>query len=256
MTGLASLLESLNTLDCEDKGREVLCATRDAIRIGDLAYFHLQHHHFLARVPHVAHTLPRGWGRRLLAGGHRGLGALIRLGLKRVTPLDLGAAPDDEARAALAMPGLRRQAVMVPVHGPGGDTGILLATDDAGARAWVRRLPEILPQLQLFATHFHETFALMSGIVRCEPEELLSRRELECLHWCAQGKSYWETAVILGIAERTVNHYMRMVRDKLQVQTNAQAVSRAHELGLVIPEEFMEQGVPAWSPQEAGGRGR
>ncbi|MBY3123131.1 helix-turn-helix domain-containing protein [Rhizobium laguerreae] len=32
----------------------------------------------------------------------------------------------------------------------------------------------------------------------------LSPREKECLLWIAQGKTSWETAVIMGISENTV----------------------------------------------------
>ena len=55
----------------------------------------------------------------------------------------------------------------------------------------------------------------------------LTRRELECLGWCADGKSYWETAVILGISERTVSFHMEAVRSKLKAATNAHAVAMA-----------------------------
>ena len=55
----------------------------------------------------------------------------------------------------------------------------------------------------------------------------LTRREGECLGWCAEGKSYWETAVILGISERTVSFHMEAVRGKLNAGSNAHAVAIA-----------------------------
>ena len=61
----------------------------------------------------------------------------------------------------------------------------------------------------------------------------LTRRELECLGWCAGGKSYWETAVILGISERTVSFHMEAVRSKLIAATNAHAVAMALCMGLL-----------------------
>jgi LuxR family transcriptional regulator, quorum-sensing system regulator SinR len=55
----------------------------------------------------------------------------------------------------------------------------------------------------------------------------LTRRERETLAWIAAGKSYWETAVILGISERTIRHFMANARLKLDVVNNAQAVAEA-----------------------------
>ena len=63
----------------------------------------------------------------------------------------------------------------------------------------------------------------------------LTRRERQCLGWCAEGKSYWETAVILGIAERTVSFHMEAVRGKLDAGSNAHAVAIAVRAGLLEP---------------------
>lgn len=55
----------------------------------------------------------------------------------------------------------------------------------------------------------------------------LTRRERETLAWIAAGKSYWETAIIMGITERTVRYFMSNARRKLDVVNNAQAVAEA-----------------------------
>jgi len=65
----------------------------------------------------------------------------------------------------------------------------------------------------------------------------LTPREAECLGWCAEGKSYWETAVILGISERTVSFHMEAVRAKLKAMSNAHAVAVALRAGLLEPEQ-------------------
>ncbi|MBC2773226.1 helix-turn-helix domain-containing protein [Rhizobium sp. AQ_MP] len=61
----------------------------------------------------------------------------------------------------------------------------------------------------------------------------LTRRERETLAWIAAGKSYWETAIILGISERTIRHFMANARQKLDVVNNAQAVAEAVWRGLI-----------------------
>jgi DNA-binding CsgD family transcriptional regulator len=69
-----------------------------------------------------------------------------------------------------------------------------------------------------------------------EPEvPSLTPRERQCLGWCSEGKSYWETAVILGISERTVSFHMEAVRSKLNAASNAHAVAVALRAGLLEP---------------------
>lgn len=84
-------------------------------------------------------------------------------------------------------------------------------------------------------TLFHAVFASTA-----EPEKLtigpsvrLTRRETETLAWIAAGKGYWETAIIMGITERTVRYFMSNARRKLDVVNNAQAVAEAAWQGLI-----------------------
>jgi DNA-binding CsgD family transcriptional regulator len=84
------------------------------------------------------------------------------------------------------------------------------------------------PASPVTGLHVVETRLLLSA--RPPP---LTRRERQCLGWCAEGKSYWETAVILGIAERTVSFHMEAVRGKLEAASNAHAVARAMAAGLL-----------------------
>lgn len=52
----------------------------------------------------------------------------------------------------------------------------------------------------------------------------LSRRELECLRFAAEGKSAWDTGVILGLSARTVKFHWDNAKEKLGVRTLRQAV--------------------------------
>ncbi|MYZ49889.1 autoinducer-binding protein [Rhizobiales bacterium L72] len=55
----------------------------------------------------------------------------------------------------------------------------------------------------------------------------LTEREQEVLRWAADGKTAWETSVILRISERTVAKHLEAVRRKLDVTTTSQAVAVA-----------------------------
>jgi len=61
----------------------------------------------------------------------------------------------------------------------------------------------------------------------------LSPRQLEVLTWTAQGKTTWETSVIMRCTEATVNYHLKQVFRKLEVSNKTHAVSRAFNLGLM-----------------------
>lgn len=65
------------------------------------------------------------------------------------------------------------------------------------------------------------------------PNIHLTPRELECLQWCAQGKSTWDIGKLLEISEAAVNFHMANIRAKFGVGTRQQAVTRAVRMGLL-----------------------
>lgn len=55
----------------------------------------------------------------------------------------------------------------------------------------------------------------------------LSRRELQCLEFAAQGKSDWVVGKLLNISERTVHNHIENAKRRLGVVTRVQAVVHA-----------------------------
>lgn len=45
-------------------------------------------------------------------------------------------------------------------------------------------------------------------------QQYLTKREIECLHYLAQGKTFEETAIILGITARTVKAHVTAIKEK------------------------------------------
>ena len=78
----------------------------------------------------------------------------------------------------------------------------------------------------MFAEHF-TTFAIGEKRTR------LSRREYECLQWAAEGKTAWETGMILSIAEGSVAKVLAAAIRKLECATKPQAVVKALRLSLI-----------------------
>ncbi len=63
----------------------------------------------------------------------------------------------------------------------------------------------------------------------------LSGREQQCLEWVSHGKTSWETAVILGLSERTVNFHLRNACCKLNVYGRQAGVAKAMRAGWLTP---------------------
>ena len=77
---------------------------------------------------------------------------------------------------------------------------------------------------------------MVAGLARAagaQPGVVLSRRETEILGSIAEGKAVKQTARDLGIAPKTVENLQGRLFRKLGARNRAQAVSRAHGLGLL-----------------------
>ena len=61
----------------------------------------------------------------------------------------------------------------------------------------------------------------------------VSSREIDCLHWAAQGKSNREIGDILGVSENTVRFHLKNAYRKLEVTSRSQAVVAAMRAGLI-----------------------
>ncbi len=127
--------------------------------------------------------------------------------------------------------------ISFPVHTARGESAMFsLASHEQHERA-TRKIEKAAPYGQMFTAYLHE------AVRRVFADELLpitgvrlTEREKQCLLWCAEGKTSWETARILGISERTVLYHIQNVTEKLNVSSRAQAVARAVSLGLISPQ--------------------
>jgi LuxR family quorum-sensing transcriptional regulator LasR len=88
-------------------------------------------------------------------------------------------------------------------------------------------------------SHFFATFVQSAALALLRIEETerpvrrLSPREHECLQWAAEGKTAWETGMILSIAEATVVKILASAIRKLDCANKPQAVVKALRLRLI-----------------------
>jgi LuxR family transcriptional regulator, quorum-sensing system regulator BjaR1 len=79
----------------------------------------------------------------------------------------------------------------------------------------------------LYAYGAAERTLRTSGYAALGQEGRLTERERDVVRWMAEGKTFWEISVILGITESTVNDHMRKIRQKLGTRNAAHTVTEA-----------------------------
>jgi len=74
------------------------------------------------------------------------------------------------------------------------------------------------------------TQTIRQGVYRCleNPSNWqLSPRQEECLFWLLRGKSAKEIAILLGVSNRTVEHYIELIKEKSRTKNKAELVDLA-----------------------------
>ncbi len=185
---------------------------------------------------------PDGWVKRYFEAAYYHVDPVMAWCLRSILPLrwsDLVLEPGSAAEGMMrdaADHGLR-DGVTMPVHSPQGELGILSFSLDAPpsrAREITRRT---LLTVQVLAGHVHEAVRRLSG-VRQDAEPGLTARERECLAWAADGKTSGEIALLLGVAEKTVNFHLTNATHKLNAVSRQHGIGKAALQGLLQPKPF------------------
>jgi DNA-binding CsgD family transcriptional regulator len=90
-----------------------------------------------------------------------------------------------------------------------------------------------LRQMRIIADFFHQRILGDSMGADFSQSLALTDRELECLKWSAEGKTYEDTGTLLGISARTVRFFLENARHKLGSLNTTHAVASAMLRGLI-----------------------
>jgi LuxR family quorum sensing-dependent transcriptional regulator len=118
------------------------------------------------------------------------------------------------------------QGYCIPLHYDEGGAVISMATEQLTIDPIARSA------LQLIGIYAHNRIRSL-GRSKPEKRDLLSSREREVLRWAADGKTAWETSVILRISERTVKFHLIQASKKLNAVNRTAAVAKALARGLI-----------------------
>jgi DNA-binding CsgD family transcriptional regulator len=181
--------------------------------------------------PYLAVTYSAEWVEHYKTERFVDIDPTIQIGLRRMLPIDWSELSREGRKVRRLFGeagefGLGRQGISLPVHGRHGDRALISITSDAGDRDWQHLRLHYMRDFQLLALHLHQAILrLEGGDIPDYPA--LSPRERECLAWIAEGKTHWETAMILGLSEHTVRCYLESARHKLGAANTTHAVNKA-----------------------------
>lgn len=178
----------------------------------------------------------RGWARTYQTSGFLDRDPIVAFAERRIDPFRWRDVRDDEGcsesdreifeqaaefglREGIAIP-LRSLTAAPAVASFGGGDGLG---------------PDAMALLQIVAANAH---ARLTGVVIHSvpdtPERgVLTRRERECLQWCAEGKTSWEISQILSISQHTADWYLASAARKLAAANRLHAVAEALRRGLI-----------------------
>lgn len=126
--------------------------------------------------------------------------------------------------------------VAMPYHGPCGEFGMLCfaGTPDRGSALPQNALPN-MAELAYFRDITMEVFSgfMRKGCAVTREDIEITSRELECLKWCAVGKSSWDIAHLMNCTEATVNYHFANIRRKFGASSRRMAVIKAIQLGFL-----------------------
>lgn len=205
----------------------------------------------------IVNGYPQAWRERYDSAGYIAIDPTIAHCAKSTMPLIWDEVERFESRNSVTSAFMSesrdfglKSGLSVPVHGSRGEFGMLsLTTSEDYGHAKPRMLAE-LPLIHLLTSFIHESVRRIVSVDSFSSAgKELSRREAECLLWTSEGKTSWETSVIMGVSERTIVFHLQNVTKKLNVKNRVQAVARAAMLGLFRDQPNIPSMPLSYNPQ-------
>jgi LuxR family quorum sensing-dependent transcriptional regulator len=177
---------------------------------------------------------PEGWMRRYDENGYAHVDPVMARIRRTSLPVVWSEAPYDPSD-----PGPSRVMNESPEFGLVEGVSVGVSTPKgfkAGVSFSARKLRLSGPEriaLHLVAVYAEGRARALLGGKEPPAASVLSRRELECLKWAAEGLTAWEISVILSLSRRTVEQYLASATQALGAVNRVQAVAEAMRRGIL-----------------------
>ena len=186
---------------------------------------------------YVSSTYPDKWVDRYISRNYVVVDPVVRRAFTSLVPFDWAELPKSKEEKNFFGEsvefGLGRQGITFPVRGGRNEIGLFNLNSEASERDWRSMRTLLIRDFQILATLFHDGILSAENVALSTRTVELSPRETECLKWAAEGKTAWETSLILGVSERCVRFHLDQARRKLDCLTKVQTVAKAIAAGLV-----------------------
>lgn len=132
--------------------------------------------------------------------------------------------------------GISPQGITIPIRRMDNELALVSISTQANSKNWDDLMNFSVPVLRFVADYCHDRFMMtFANDNKEKPSFNLTERERECLLWTSRGKSNWEIARILNIAERTVTFHITNACKKLGVNSRFQAAVIAIARQVIYP---------------------
>jgi len=234
----SDVIEKLEAASTQSESRALLDRIVRDYGLKNAVYYAQRIPKLTRNAPYLALTYPQDWVRHYTKQDFFAIDPVLKSGMRSLLPVDwdrLDRSPPEVGRmfGEARDFGVGHKGLTFPIRGVNGATALLSITSDCSDREWQTTKSLYMRDFQIIANFIQEM------IVRIEKVDLrppkLTPRELECLKWASEGKTYADIASILGLRVGTVKTYMEMARVKLEALNTTHMVARAIAFRLIDP---------------------
>ncbi len=226
-------------LEITRSGDEFLKVSCKLFGVDNLAYLGVNMPVSNVRNYYVHNTYSKDWAMRYESQDYVAIDPIVRRGMTSMLPIDwrgldkLG--PQQKKFFGEANEfGIGGQGMTFPVHGLYGETAVFSVSASLKDADWQEFRRTHLKDMRIIADFFHQrVLNSLMGHQQQAVANALTQREIECLHWSAQGKTYEDIGSILKVTPRTIRFFLESARHKLGSLNTTHAVVMAVSRGLI-----------------------
>lgn len=231
------IMEKIKINDGEEDHSDVIEFMRESYGLKTVAYFGMNISPLSSGDPFLSVTYSQDWIDRYKHQNYLDIDPVIKSGFSNLLPVVWSASNPRDGKlktffGEAAEFGVGRSGLTFSIRGMGRDRALFTITTDASGKEWATDQHHLKRDFQMLAYHVHNLILRSQWPERRAPK--LAPREIECLKWKAAGKTDWETAMILGISEKTVRFYLDLARVKLDASNITHAVVKALNHNLIF----------------------
>ena len=231
------LVDSIEHIAFDDR-EGLLRKIAQTYELSHVAYLGLHLPRSTEKEPLVCVTYPESWIAHYRAQNYVQIDPVIHESLNSLLPTDWKEYPQQGKRIRNLFGeakefGIGSNGLTFSIRGCAGETALFSIARDASDKEWIDFKKTNLPNLQMLGFYIHQM--IIKSLNADIPHVKLSPREIECLKWAANGKTFADIGEILSLSERTVRFYLDIARHKLNCINITHAVARAIIMHIIPP---------------------